>query len=120
MVTSIAALALVVGVLIVDRLLQLRARRLAPSYYTLTAMPPKQPDAAIRAVFAPSLTLFELQAILDQAGVRIVSGPTGAGVYSLAKTSNRPARESLAIMRANAKVLFAETIEPDPAWKESP
>ena len=120
MMASIAALALVMGLLVVDRLLQLRARSLAPSYYTLTAAPPKQPDAAIRAVFAPSVTLFELQSILDEAGVRIVSGPTEAGVYSLAKNSNRPIKESLAVMRANAKVLFAETIEPEPAWKESP
>jgi anti-sigma factor RsiW len=120
MVASIVALALLTGLLVVDRWLQFRARGLAPSYYTLTAAVPRRAGAVIRAVFAPSITLVELQSILDQAGLRIVSGPTEAGVYSLAKNSDRPIQGSLAVMRANAKVRFAETIEPGSAPEESP
>ena len=44
----------------------------------------------IRAVFSPTITLVELQTILDEAQLRIVSGPTEAGVYSLASTSTLP------------------------------
>jgi len=52
-----------------------------------------------------------LQAILDEAQLRIVSGPTEAGVYSLAAVSSRPVSDSLALLRAHAKVRFAESIE---------
>jgi hypothetical protein len=120
MMASLAAMTLVMGLLVLDRWLQFRARGLAPNYYTLTAGPPRRPGAIIRAVFAPSVTLSELQSILDEAGLRIVSGPTEAGVYSLAKKSSRPVGDSLAVMRANVKVRFAETIEAEPAGKESP
>ena len=49
-----------------------------------------RPNEVIRAVFSPTITLVELQTMLDEAQLRIVSGPTEAGVYSLAANSRRP------------------------------
>jgi hypothetical protein len=66
----------------------------------------------IRAVFAPTITLVELQAILDEAQLRIISGPTEAGVYSLAANSGQPVSTSLALLRGHPKVRFAESIQP--------
>ncbi|MEA3197038.1 MAG: hypothetical protein QOF32_1090, partial [Gammaproteobacteria bacterium] len=70
------------------------------------------PGEVIRAVFSPTITLVELQAILDEAQLRIVSGPTEAGVYSLAANSSRPVISSLALLRGHTKVRFAEGTEP--------
>jgi hypothetical protein len=71
-------------------------------------------------VFAPTITLIELQAILDEAELRIVSGPSEAGVYSLAAKSNRPVRSSLALLRQHPTVRFAEQTREEPAPGDSP
>jgi hypothetical protein len=55
-----------------------------------------------------------LQAILDEAQLRIISGPTEAGVYSLAANSNRPVTVSLSLLRRHASVRFAESTRVDP------
>jgi hypothetical protein len=83
----------------------------APRYHTVTNPRPQAPGEVIRAVFSPTITLVELQAILDEAQLRIVSGPTEAGVYSLAPNSTRPVSSSLALLRRHAAVRFAESIE---------
>jgi hypothetical protein len=77
-------------------------------YHTVTNSAPRPPDEVIRAVFSPTMTLVELQAILDEAHLRIVSGPTEAGVYSLAATSHQPVNSSLALLRRHPSVRFAE------------
>ena len=77
-------------------------------YHTVTTSTPRPPDEVIRAVFSPTITLVDLQAILDEAQLRIVSGPTEAGVYSLAATSRRPVNSSLALLRRHSSVRFAE------------
>ena len=68
----------------------------------------------VRAVFSPSITLVELQSILDEAQLKIVSGPTEAGVYSLASKSTLPPRSSLALLRRHPVVRFAEGTLPEP------
>jgi anti-sigma factor RsiW len=62
----------------------------------------------IRAVFAPTVTLAELQGILAEAQLRIISGPTEAAVYSLAATSVRPASAALTLLRSHPQVRFAQ------------
>jgi hypothetical protein len=119
MAASVAVMALALSVLAADRWMQFRAHA-APDYYTTTTSTARAPDEVIRAVFSPTVTLVELQAILDEAGVRIVSGPTEAGVYSLAAKSRRPVDSSLALLRANAKVRFAESTQPGPWPVEIP
>jgi hypothetical protein len=64
-------------------------------------------------VFVPTITLVELQSILDDSQLRIVAGPTEAGVYSLALTAARPVNESLASLRQHSTVRFAESTRPD-------
>ena len=87
------------------------ARR--PLYRTVTSAVPRSRDETIRAVFSPTITLVELQSILHEAQLRIISGPTEAGVYSLASDSNLPVRSSLELLRRHATVRFAEGTRPD-------
>jgi hypothetical protein len=94
-------------------------------YHTVTAPPARAPGVAIRAVFSPAITLSELQGILDDANLRIVSGPSEAGVYSLAITTARPVDESLRRLRTHAAVRFAESAGPQAAaapqtWSSGP
>jgi hypothetical protein len=109
---SIAALALgSLGLVSVDRWMQIRA--LPSEYRTVTTPAPRPSDEVIRAVFSPAITLVELQAILDEAQLRIISGPTEAGVYSLAASSTRPVTVSLSQLRRHASVRFAESTRID-------
>ena len=79
-------------------------------YYTVTTTTSPDVHAALRAVFAPTVTLAELQTVLDGAGLGIVSGPTAAGVYSLAQTAAHPLDWSLRQLRAHPQVRFAEIV----------
>ena len=88
-------------------------RRIAPAdYYTVTTPAPQAANAAIRAVFAPTVTLSELQALLDDAHLRIVAGPTEAGVYSLAVSGSPSVDWSLQRLRGHDVVRFAESVAP--------
>ena len=82
----------------------------APAYYTVTAAAAPQAGAVIRAVFAPTVTLSELQSLLDDAHLRIVSGPTEAGVYALAMSGPQSIDWSLRTLRGHGTVRFAEPI----------
>jgi hypothetical protein len=84
---------------------------LPQSYITVTTPSVRAPGEVIRAVFVPTTTLGELQAILVEAQLRIVSGPTEAGVYSLAATTARPVMISLDILRQHTAVRFAESTQ---------
>jgi hypothetical protein len=117
---SVAVMAVAISMLATDRWLQYRARAAAPNYYTVTSPIARAPDEVIRAVFSPTITLDELQSILDEAHLRIVSGPTEAGVYSLAANSSRPVSASLAQLRAHAKVRFAESTQPSKGPSDLP
>jgi hypothetical protein len=83
------------------------------SYYTVTSPAPLVASEVIRAVFVPSITVAEMQSILNEAQLNIVAGPTPAGVYSLAKTGTRTVSESLLHLRNHPQVLFAEPSVPD-------
>jgi hypothetical protein len=111
MAASIAVMAVAVGLLTADRWMYSRASGSQPNYYTVTAALPRPRGEVIRAVFSPTITLDELQGILDEAQLRIVSGPTEAGVYSLAAKSSRPVSSSLALLRGHEKVRFAESTQ---------
>jgi hypothetical protein len=80
-------------------------------YHTVTTPTARPPDEVIRAVFAPTIMLVGLQGILAEAQLRIISGPTEAGVYSLAATSRRPVSASLALLRNHPEVRFAESTQ---------
>jgi hypothetical protein len=112
MAASIAAMAVAVALLAADRWAQFESRR--PNYQTVTNSVPRPPGEVIRAVFSPTITLVELQTILDEAQLRIVSGPTEAGVYSLASNAALPVSASLALLRQHSTVRFAEGTSPEP------
>jgi hypothetical protein len=109
MAASLALMALALSLLAADRWFEYRARSATPNYYTVTSAAPRAPNEVIRAVFSPTITLVELQGILDAAQLSIISGPTEAGVYSLAANSRRPVSSSLASLRSHASVRFAES-----------
>ena len=111
MAASIAVMAVALGLLTADRWQHSRSSSSQPNYYTVTTAIPRPPSEVIRAVFSPTITLDELQGILDEAQLRIVSGPTEAGVYSLASKSNRPVSSSLALLRGHSMVRFAESTQ---------
>jgi anti-sigma factor RsiW len=114
MAASIAALAVAIGLLAADRWVQFAARAAQPKYFTVTSSISRPQGEVIRAVFSPAITLVELQSILDEAQLKIVSGPTEAGVYSLASSSSLTVRSSLALLRQHSTVRFAETTLPEP------
>jgi anti-sigma factor RsiW len=88
-------------------------RRIAPAnYYTVTTTAPQPANTAIRAVFTPTVTLSELQELLDDAHLKIVSGPTEAGVYSLAMSGSPSVDWSLRRLRGHEVVRFAESVVP--------
>ena len=117
MAASVLMVALTLGLLAVDR--RLNAPASPRHYHTVTSAMPRAPDEVIRAVFAPTITLVELQSILDESQLRIVAGPTEAGVYSLAANSGRAATASLELLRKHAAVRFAESTQPAAALDRS-
>jgi hypothetical protein len=113
MAASVALMAVAVGLLAADRWMQFHSQPAAANFHTVTSPAPRAPDEVIRAVFVPTITLVELQSILDESQLRIVAGPTEAGVYSLALTAARPVNESLTSLRQHTTVRFAESTRPD-------
>jgi len=120
MAASMAVMAVTFGLLATDRWVQFRAQHAPPSYRTVTNSAPRPAGEAIRVVFSPAITLLEMQAILQESQLTIISGPTEAGVYSLAPESNRPLSSSLALLRRHATVRFAEATGPEPGSGNSP
>ena len=91
----------------------------APSavYRTLSATQPAVPLATVRVVFAPSMTLEELHAVLANARLQVVSGPSDADVWSLAPAgeSTRAATDTaVRALRSSSNVRFAEPIGASP------
>jgi predicted anti-sigma-YlaC factor YlaD len=118
MAASVAAMAVAVALFAADR--WVLEARLQPKYRTVTSSVPRPQGEVIRAVFSPTITLVELQTILDEAQLRIVSGPTEAGVYSLASNSTLTVHASLALLRQHSTVRFAEGTVPEPESGNSP
>jgi len=118
MAASVAGLAVALGLFAADHWLQMERQQ--PNYRTVTNSAARPQGEVIRAVFAPTITLVELQIILDEAQLRIVSGPTEAGVYSLAPNSTLTVRASLALLRQHSTVRFAEGTLPEPESGNSP
>jgi Putative zinc-finger len=113
MAASVGALAVAIGLLAADRWVQFELAS-QPNFRTVTSARPRPQGEVIRAVFSPAITLVELQKILDEAQLKIVSGPSEAGVYSLASNSNLTVRASLALLREHSSsVRFAEATLPE-------
>jgi hypothetical protein len=84
-------------------------------YQTLSTPAAATQRATIRAVFAPTLTLAAVQAMLAQERLQIVAGPGDTGVYTLAPVlaqSDAASTRALKRLRNQPGVLFAEPVEP--------
>jgi hypothetical protein len=99
---------------------QTRRQGEAAPYYTVTAAAPQHAGAVIRAVFTPTLTLSELQVLLEDAHLSIVAGPTEAGVYSLEVSGPQSIDWSLRQLRGHDTVRFAEAIGSAPVGAPPP
>lgn len=99
---------------------------LAPSdgaapYLTLST--PSSGEARLRVLFAPGVTLSELQAMLHAQRLQALSGPSDAGLFTLAlrgSAANQTAAAAelaavLARLRADPRVRFAEPLAADAA-----
>ncbi|HWW20289.1 MAG TPA: zf-HC2 domain-containing protein, partial [Steroidobacteraceae bacterium] len=66
------------------------------TYRTLSGPEPPVGGATLRVVFAPDMSVGNMQALLSAAGLQVQSGPSSAGVWSLepARDSNRSATQS--------------------------
>jgi len=85
--------------------------RAPAAYQTLSSPARERSAAAIRAVFTSEVTLRDLQSLLARLQLRIVDGPTEAGVYTLATDDKQRSLEAtLADLRGNMFVRFAEPI----------
>jgi hypothetical protein len=85
----------------------------ASSYRTLSAPQAAAPAATIRVVFAPEVTVAQLQAMLAAARLQVRAGPSEVGVWTLgpAADSSQAATEAvLRELRAQSQVRFAEAV----------
>lgn len=112
MAASLLVMAVAVGVLAASLWTRSQVRVRPANYYTVTNPVQRAPSEVIRAVFTPTMTLAELQSVLDESQMRIISGPTEAGVYSLAASSDRAVSSSLEVLRRHSSVRFAEITQP--------
>lgn len=113
---SVAAIAVTVSVAVVASRHEVAAE-LPDPYFTVSSPVQRPTQEVIRAVFAPTTTLVQLQKILDESGLKIVAGPSEAGVYSLATTRPQPAATILSQLRKHAEVSFAESTLPLPTYE---
>jgi hypothetical protein len=86
------------------------------AYTTLTSSSPSYDSGPrVRILFRTSLSIGELEGVLQHAGAHIVDGPADGNVYTLGFA--RPPRSSAALgervaaLRANPAVLFAEPVQ---------
>jgi hypothetical protein len=89
----------------------------AAAYRTLSAPQAAAPAATIRVVFAPEVTVAQLQAMLAAARLQVRAGPSEVGVWTLgpAADSSQSATEAvLRELRAQSQVRFAEAVAGTP------
>lgn len=110
---AVVVQALLLGALSVALLKSPRDGAGAAPFRTVSTPAPAPGVPGIRAVFAPDMTLGELQALLERAHLHIVNGPSPEGVYTLATaTAHEDAKQALLVLRAHPAARFAEPIGP--------
>ncbi len=112
---SVAVVAIALTVATVASRHDDRSASLPDRYFTVSSSPPHPAGEIIRAVFAPATTVSQLQRLLDELHLKIIAGPSEAGVYSLAATREQPLAEALTRLRMHQGVRFAEATVPLPA-----
>jgi hypothetical protein len=90
---------------------KLSAERAAPRYSTLTSESATPAQAAARIVFAPAVSVAELNDLLHSFDARIVAGPTETGVFTVTLPSTLSEAEVAAAierMQQDGRVRFAQ------------
>lgn len=85
--------------------------RAAPRYSTLTSEPASPAQAAARIVFAPTVSVAELNELLHSYEARIVAGPTETGVFTVtlpATLSEAEVAAAIDRMQQDSRVRFAQ------------
>jgi hypothetical protein len=81
------------------------------TFKTLSNALTESPVAAdLRLIFVDSVSVSEQDAILDRAGLSIVSGPDDRGLYFVNADNVSALETTLKQLRSNEKILFAEFI----------
>lgn len=100
------------GVLAASYFARTSGERTDARYATLSTPAALAAGPQIRVVFAGSMTVGEIRALLAAQQLQVVAGPSEAGVFTLGvvRDSPRPGglERSLAGLRGNPRVLFAE------------
>jgi anti-sigma factor RsiW len=99
-----------VGLALLGSVLWSQASRAPAEYRTLSSPSSLSAEANVRAVFAPDMTLSQLQTLLFQLDLTIVDGPSASGVYSLKASRVQAAGDVAARLRSQPGVRFAEPI----------
>jgi hypothetical protein len=79
-----------------------------PAYTTLSTAQTLDRRAAVRVVFAPDAPLDRINQLLRSVECDIISGPSEAGVYTLATATDQDVQRIIATLRDHSEVLFAE------------
>lgn len=82
----------------------------APRFHTMSAVEAGGGSmASVRVVFAPAMSVSEMQRLLESIPAKLVRGPSEAGVYTLALENERSTvDEALTKLREHKDVMFAE------------
>jgi hypothetical protein len=87
----------------------------AGRFWTLETQPTPARGPVIRVVFVEDVALEEVSNLLRSVEAQIIAGPSEAGVYALALTSDTASSPSidaaLAKLRADGRVIFAESVK---------
>lgn len=78
------------------------------AYTTLSTPQVADRRAAVRVVFAPDASLNEINQLLRSVECDIISGPSEAGVYTLATAADKDVQRIIMSLREHPEVLFAE------------
>jgi hypothetical protein len=91
---------------------QARATLEAPRFTTLTSAASMAHGPVIRVVFAPDVSIADINGALRSIPAEIVSGPSEAGVFTLALPDHDESadrvHQALVRLRSNTDVIFAE------------
>lgn len=79
-----------------------------PEYTTLSTSETVDRRAAVRIVFAPDVSVTKVNQLLRSVECDIVSGPSEAGVYTLAAAADQDVQRIIEKLRNTPEVLFAE------------
>lgn len=113
LVAAVVLQALLLGTMSLYLLDGSRRGGLDAAYRTVSSAAPAAGVGSVRAVFSPTMTLGELQALLERSRLQIVNGPSPDGVYTLATVAaGDDPRQAILALRAHPGVKFAESVAP--------